>query len=153
MAPTRAYATDAVWLNLARGRFGLPLEILRSAGWANASEDESLMAEVITLGHIRLHRRSSAEAIRQKEDERAAQEFTDERALETFRQALADRFHDIKFSRTDNKRVVLRPELVLAIVGDACREERVRLFVQAGNSTVDVMTNAIRMSRLRANTD
>ena len=153
MATPRSYVTDAIWLNLNRGRFTLTAEIIRSAGWVDTLEHEELVAEIVEDGHIRLHRRTQIQKRKEQDDQDAVNESTTEDALQTRRQVLADRYHDVKFSRADNNRVVLRPEVVMAIVGESDRGERIRLFIQAGDSTVDVMTNTVRMSRLKRNTD
>ena len=148
MAKPRIYATDAVWLNLARGRFTLSVEIISSAGWAATVEDEGLVAEIVRLGHIRLHRQTDIQAKRSEQNSGVEGNFSNWNDQSTRHQVDADRYHDIKFSRADKNRVVLRPEIVMAIVGDRYPEPRVRLFVQAGVLTVDVMTNSVRMSRL-----
>jgi hypothetical protein len=153
MATSKPYATDAVWLDLARGRFTITVDILRSAGWTELSKSEELVAEIIGHGHIRLHRHSAIQSTVETLKQEAANEASNKADLRDRLQVLVDRYHDTKFSRSDN-RVLLRPEVVMALAGDGeAATGRVRLFMQAGDAEVDVMTNAVRISRLQRYAD
>jgi hypothetical protein len=143
----KQYQTDAVWLDVARGRFRLTVDILQSVGWQAPAMGTTLVAELVQEGHIRLHLQKAIESRIAADVTRAGEEPDPVLAGEQ-KQVVADRYHEVRFSRADNDRVTLRPEAVMALVGDRA-DERVRLFLQVGDSTVDVMTNAVRLARLK----
>ena len=151
MAAAKRHRTDAVWLDVAKGRFTLTVDILQSIEWKADSLADDLVAEVVAEGHIRLHRRATIGPKIESDLARAAAEADPAKAGE-LRQVVADRYHDVKFYRADNDRASLRQEVVMALIGDRA-EQKVRLFLQVADGWLDVMTNVVHLERLRRFTD
>jgi hypothetical protein len=64
-------------------------------------------------------------------------------------QTNVDRYRDVSYSKGDNHRVSLKPEIVLGLVGTPPYVEDLRLYAQAGSNCIDVMTNSYRLERLK----
>lgn len=148
--PVKPFASGVVAFAPDKARFTLPAEVLRSVGWEGLGEGVTLIAEFINLGHYRLHRLEHVEERLAHLKERVAHEAATEEEAEAQLQTLADQFREVTFYRSDNNRVTIKPEVTMGLLGDSSTNEFKRLYIQAGKTSIDVMTHEVRVARLRA---
>lgn len=113
-------------------------------------DGEVLIAEFIEVGHYRLHRQPSISETIKINEERIITQSKNPRQKEDLLQALADQFREVKFYRSDNNRIWVKDEFIMALTEEAQNEKAIRLYLQAGTSSIDVMTHAVRIAKLKA---
>lgn len=146
----KPFASGIVTFSPNHTRFTLPTEVRRSVGWDDLIEGEVLIAEFVDVGHYRLHRRASVEKRIRAEEERIRTEAQSPEQEEEWRQVLADKFREATFYPSDNDRVRVKPEIVMALTVGTPSEETSKLYIQAGKNSIDVMSHSVRIARLKA---
>jgi hypothetical protein len=133
-----------------RGRLALPQDVVRV--WKLGAEigDEVLVVEIVAAGHLRLFRTAMAQNRVGIEQKTAEQYASNPQELEERVRTHRDRFRSASFNKSDKNRVALSQELVLALIGQSRKE---KVYVEVGQSWIDVMTNDVRFRRLQVLTE
>ena len=147
MVPSaRRFCPGATVLSPAKGRFSIPSDVLASARWSKAVTD--ITVEIVQAGHVRLHCEPLAQLMTDAAAESNDKGALTETELAEMEQAIADRFHPARFSAKDGNRVTMTQAVIIALVGDGNSVNSMRMFIQAGELVIDVMTNEVRFRRL-----
>lgn len=144
------FVSGIVILNYKRSRFTLPAKVLKSAGWSDLDDVEVLIAEFLDVGHYLLHRQSSIIEVISCDKEQIITQSRNPRQKDVSLQALADQFREVTFYRKSNNRICVKEEFMMALTEETQNEKDIRLYLQAGTNSIDVMTHAVRIAKLKA---
>ncbi len=141
------FASGVATVSSERGRLAIPGDIVKGWKLGEQTGDDVLTVEMVAAGHLRFFRKAMAKD-RVEQDRKAAEKGAADAAdLERRLRIHRDRYRDASFNKSDKNRVALSQELVLALIGQSKRE---KVYVEAGSSSIDVMTNEVRFNRNQA---
>ncbi|OEJ64083.1 hypothetical protein [Magnetovibrio blakemorei] len=148
--PPKPYASGTIALSRKQPRFTIPAEVLASAGWNDLDEVEELVAEFIDVGHYKLHRLRDIES-----NIAAAKACITNEAPTTQQEAdelqlLADQFRVVRLYKSDNNRVAIKEEVASILVSDSNECGPYKLYIQASNGNIDIMSPTVRIKRLKS---
>lgn len=140
-------ATGIGSLETAKARFILVEEVRDAAGW-DMSHETSVVALYVQPGHFRLLQMVDAQTSMSNEQAVVRKRHKNPQVQEAALQTIRDRYQQAWFQPKDGHRVELREETMLSFLGGGPYATSLSIFLQVGEKAIDVMTLAVRQTRL-----
>ena len=143
------YVTGFGSLETDKNRFILISQIRQAAGWDKPESEERILVEHVSQGHLRIHRYSKIAAELADQEKQIQDRYPNARDREVAFQILRDRFQEGRYLPKDNHRVELREESLHSFLGAGEDwPKSIKIFLQLGETAIDVMTLGSRAARL-----